>query len=272
MDATENLARGDAGALKPQGPSGELRATEKIRRDKKKKRGFFEGVVRKAKQLNKTHSKVAQVSVFDNADFPWVADVERDWRLIRAELDRVLERQTELPAFHEVVGDFATITRDSYWKTYFFVGYGSRSQKNIDSCPQTWRVLQRIPNLKTAMFSILEPGKHLPAHKGPYNGVLRLHLGLIVPEPRERCAIRVDQRVCHWEEGKVLIFDDYFDHEAWNGTDKTRVVLFCDIVKPLRFPANLVNWLLLNLAPFSPFVREAQEKQKSWEQRFYRKN
>jgi len=61
--------------------------------------------------------------------------------------------------------------------------------------------------LITVLFSILEPGKHLPAHRGPHNGVLRLHLGLIVPEPRERLGIRVENQIYRWREGEVVIFD-----------------------------------------------------------------
>ena len=82
------------------------------------------------------------------------------------------------------------------------------------------------------MFSILEPGKHLPPHRGPYNGVLRLHLGLIVPEPREQLGIRVENQVYRWQEGEAVIFDDAYEHEAWNKTPQTRVVLFVDFVKP----------------------------------------
>jgi len=119
------------------------------------------------------------------------------------------------------------------------------------------------------MFSIFEPGKHLPAHRGPYNGVLRLHLALIVPEVSDRLAIRVGRQICHWQEGKVLIFDDAYEHEAWNHTEKTRVVLFVDFVKPLRFPARFVNWLLMNLAVFTPFIQEGMENHKAWEKRFY---
>ena len=86
------------------------------------------------------------------------------------------------------------ISQDADWKIFPLIAYGIRSQPNIDLCPQTWRVVQGIPGLTTAMFSILEPGKRLPPHRGPYNGVLRLHLGLLVPEPRERAAIRVGPR------------------------------------------------------------------------------
>ncbi len=254
----------------PAAPAPVVRSTEKVRRSDREKRRLVERVARWAKRLNARCSKVASVSVFDNRDFPWVEGIEREWRLIRAELDEVMRRQADLPAFHDVVAEFKTITRDNHWKTFFLLGYGAPLKRNIEQCPQTWRILQTIPGLKTAMFSVLEPGKHLPPHKGPYNGVLRLHLALIVPEPREALRLRVGDRICHWEEGKVLIFDDYFEHEVWNASTGTRVVLFVDFVKPLRFPASLVNWLLLNLAPFTPFVREAQERHKAWEARFYK--
>ena len=229
----------------------------------------FMRVVAFAERLNLKCSKVGNPPVYDNATFPWVADVEREWQTIRAELDRVLVRQEDLPTFQTIATDVASITKDARWKTFFLVGFGIMSARNIAQCPETWRIVQRIPGLKTAMFSIFEPGKHLPAHRGPYNGVLRLHLGLIVPEPRDRIAIRVHDRVCHWEEGKVLVFDDAYEHEAWNHSDKTRVVLFVDFVKPLRFPANLLNWLILNLAVFTPFVREGMDNHKAWERRFY---
>jgi ornithine lipid ester-linked acyl 2-hydroxylase len=237
-----------------------------------KRRGLWRLVrraVRRAEELNRNHAIHGERAVFDNAMFPWVAEIEAEWRLVRAELDRLLARQEELPAFQEVVGDATQVTRDRRWKTVFLLGYGLRFERNIANCPETWRVLQKVPGLKTAMFSILEPGKHIPPHRDPYNGVLRLHLGLIVPEPRDRLAIRVADQVCHWEEGKALVFDDHFEHEAWNGTDRTRVVLFADFAKPLRFPANLVNGLLLGLARFTPRVREGRRRHRAWEERFY---
>lgn len=230
---------------------------------------LFMAIVAGAERLNLRYSKVGNPPVYHNAVFPWVADIEHEWRAIRTELDRVLVRKSELPTFHEISTDVATISRDDGWKTFLLVGYGVRSERNIGLCPQTWRIVQKIPGLKTAMFSIFEPGKHLPAHRGPYNGVLRLHLGLLVPEPREALAIRVGSDLYHWEEGRVVIFDDAYEHEAWNRTDRVRVVLFVDFVKPLRFPANLVNWLLLNLAVFTPFIREGHDNQRKWEQRFY---
>ena len=178
-------------------------------------------------------------------------------------------RKDELPAFHELATDVATITRDPGWKSFILAAYGFRSRNNIGLCPQTWRICQNIPGLISVMFSILEPGKYLPPHRGPYNGVLRLHLGLIVPEPREMLGIRVEDEVYRWREGKVVIFDDAYEHEAWNRTQHTRVVLFVDFRKPLRLPANFINWLLLNLAVITPFIREGMDNQKAWEKNFY---
>jgi len=230
---------------------------------------LFMRVVEWAERLNLRHTMVGNPPIYDNAVFPWTRLIERDWKLIRAELERVLVRKDELPGFHEIASDVATISQDSGWKSYLLSGYGFVSEPNTRACPNTWRVCQQIPGLITVMFSILEPGKHLPPHRGPYNGVLRLHLGLIVPEPRSELGIRVDKEVYRWEEGKAVVFDDAYEHEAWNRTPHTRVVLFVDFIKPLRFPARFVNWLLLNLAMFTPFIREGGEKQKAWEQKFY---
>jgi aspartyl/asparaginyl beta-hydroxylase (cupin superfamily) len=226
-------------------------------------------IVAAVERLNLACSKVGNPAIYNNAIFPWTAQIERGWREIRVELDKVLVRKDELPGFHEISTDVLTTSQDNGWKTYLLTGYGVSSKANIAACPQTWRVCQNIPGLITAMFSILEPGKHLPAHRGPYNGVLRLHLGLIVPDPREHLGIRVGSEVYRWREGEVVIFDDAYEHEAWNRTPHTRVVLFVDFVKPLHQPARFLNWLLLKLAIFTPFIREGTENQKKWEKRFY---
>jgi beta-hydroxylase len=101
--------------------------------------------------------------------------------------------------------------------------------------------------MKSGFFSILAPGKHIPLHRGPYRGVIRAHLGLIVPEPREQRRIQVGPEFAHWGEGRVMVFDDGYPHQVWNNTGGTRVVLFLDIARPLRFPVNLLNAFILRL-------------------------
>ena len=95
---------------------------------------------------------------------------QRDWRIIRAELDRVLVRSEELPKGQVITLDAAAITRDARWKIFILIAYGVKSQPNIALCPETWAIVQRIYGLTTAMFSVLEPGERLPPHRGPYNG------------------------------------------------------------------------------------------------------
>lgn len=229
----------------------------------------FMCAVAAVERLNLRCSTVGNPPIYDKAIFPWVRAVEAEWRTIRSELDRVLTRKDALPGFHEISSDVATISTDRGWKTFLLCGYGFRSEANIAACPATWAACRKIPGLITAMFSILEPGKRLPPHRGPYNGVLRLHLGLIVPEPRDKLGIRVENDIYRWKEGEAIVFDDAYEHEAWNETDETRVVLFVDFVKPTRQPARLLNWLLLHLAVFTPFIREGMDNQKAWERKFY---
>src|SRR5437660_12116805 len=119
--------------------------------------------------------------------FPWAGDLEASWKTIRRELDEVLTYREDLPNFQDISTDQATITDDDRWKTYFFFGYGFRSDANCDRCPETTRLLEGVPAMTTAFFSILGPRKHIPDHRGPYKGVLRYHLALMVPEPRDGC-------------------------------------------------------------------------------------
>jgi len=214
-------------------------------------------------------SRVGDRPVFSREDFPWVAAIEAEWPAIRAELDRVMERRDELPNFQDISSEVKTIQTDNNWKTFMFCGFGAWSEENCRQCPATIAALKKIPGMTTAFFSIVSPRKHIPAHRGPYNGVLRLHLGLIVPEPREQVRIRVDDQICTWQEGKVLLFDDSYDHEVWNDTDSWRVVLFVDFVRPVWFPFNVLNRLILSAAVLTPFIREAQENQAKWEKDFY---
>lgn len=121
----------------------------------------------------------------------------------------------------------------------------------------------------TAFFSILAPGKKLPAHRGPYNGVLRYHLGLRVPATDERCAIRVDTETRSWNEGSALVFDDTYMHEAWNLTPHWRVVLFVDFVRPLPLVPRMINHIMLAVIRRTSFVQIAARNQKRWETTFY---
>ena len=161
----------------------------------------------------------------------------------------------------------AIFSQDNLWKTFFLYGYGAKMQQNCDYCPQTTRIIEQIPGLKTAFFSILLPGKHIPEHRGPYKGVLRCHLALKVPQAREQCGIRVDNEVRHWSEGKAIVFDDSYPTKLGTTPMKLGVVLFLDVVRPMRLSASILNHSLITLIRWSPFIRDAELNQQKWDRK-----
>ncbi len=213
-------------------------------------------------------SLVPTTPFLDPGLLPWTSVLEAHWEEIRAELDEVLLRRDDLPNFQDISTDQATITDDDRWKTFFLYGYGFRSEANCARCPRTAALVAQVPGMTTAMFSILSPGKHIGEHRGPYRGVLRYHLGLRIPSPAERAGIRVGGEVRHWAEGGSLLFDDGYEHSAWNDTDGIRAVLFMDVVRPLRRPAADLNRALIRAIAVSPFVTDAKRRHEAWERRF----
>jgi hypothetical protein len=81
----------------------------------------------------------------------------------------VLSFRDRIPAFHTISKDQRSITSDDRWRTYFFFGMGYKAEKNCARCPETTRMLEEIPGMRTAFFSILEPGKHIPARNSAVN-------------------------------------------------------------------------------------------------------
>ncbi len=213
-------------------------------------------------------SLVGDETFFPLERFPWVAHVERNWETIREELLGVLEDREALPNFQDISKDQIEITDDDRWKTFFIYGYGFQADLGVEMCPRTAALMREIPGMTTAMLSILSPRKHILDHRGPYKGVLRYHLGLIVPREAEQCRIRVGEEIRHWEEGQSMVFDDTFNHEVWNDTDETRVVLFVDVLRPLPFPDSLINRLIVKAIAISPFVLDAKRNQQAWERRY----
>jgi beta-hydroxylase len=213
-------------------------------------------------------SLVGDATFFENDRFSWIAEVEANWATIRAELEKVLEDREALPNFQDISKDQLEITDDDNWKTFFLYGFGFKAKLGVEMCPQTAALMEQIPGMKTAMFSILSPRKHILDHRGPYKGVLRYHLGLIVPKDAEACRIRVGEDVRHWVQGKSMIFDDTYNHEVWNDTDETRVVLFVDVLRPLPSPWSQLNRAIVKVIGYSPFVLDAKRNQEAWEKRY----
>jgi aspartyl/asparaginyl beta-hydroxylase (cupin superfamily) len=212
-------------------------------------------------------SLVPGVPVFDRVQFPWVESLESGAPAIRRELDGLLEYREHLPGLREIQPDQMKIDDDGRWKAFVLWGYGHRSVRGCERCPETAAVLGRIPHLESAWFSILAPGKHIPRHSGVTKGVIRCHLGLKVPRGGGRCEMRVADETVRWEEGRCVLFDDSYKHEVWNDTDEERVVLILDVRRPMRFAGRAAYAVLVALLRWSPFVRDARRNQEAWEER-----
>lgn len=191
---------------------------------------------------------------FDSSEFPWIRELEGEFAVIRAELDAVLE--APVPEFSELSPPQAAIVKGGSWKSLFLCLTRRPIAENCMRCPETARLLKRIPGLENAFFSVLEGGTHLTPHRGPYGGLLRYHLALCVPRDVASCRIRVGTDVRYWQEGQSLVFDDSHDHEAWNESAERRVVLFVDFARPLPAPMGWANRQLLRLVAQAAFIAE----------------
>jgi|ERR1051326_2287016 beta-hydroxylase len=196
---------------------------------------------------------------YEPREFPWLPRVEAGWKDVRLELEQVLASSRSVPSFESLSEEQARIVQPAHWKTFFFYAYGHRVDEGCAPCPKTAALLDSIPGMTTAMFSILTPGTHITPHRGPFKGVLRLHLPLLVPADGERCAIRVGGETRTWREGEGLVFDDTYEHEAWNESDEIRVVLFVDFLRALPFPLSTLNRTMVRLIGSSPFVQNILE-------------
>lgn len=206
-------------------------------------------------------TKNGRARFFETADFEWASGLEQGYRLILDELRPILHQYATIPRFEQVSPEQAAVADEHDWKTWFLLAYGHQVPENIQRCPNTWRLLSSIPGLETAFFSILGPGKHIAPHRGPYAGVLRCHLGLLIPSTDPECVgIRVADQVRGWRVGSALIFDDAFEHEAWNRSDQLRVVLFLDVQRTLPALLAKINVRIIRAFAATRFIQGLVER------------
>jgi beta-hydroxylase len=214
-----------------------------------------------------SQSPMGNTPVIDSKTFDWVERLEKNSEVIRQELVALLYGQKHLPNIQELSPRQTNLSRQDGWKSYFFYLLGHRIDESYKRCPETGKLLDSIPGLALAFFSVLAPGMHIKRHRGSYKGVLRCHLGLIVPEPRTNVRMQVADRMVYWEEGKCVIFDDTHKHEVWNDTDGIRVVLLFDVCRPLPGWLTVVNKFVIRLGGYLPEAYRLLRTQREWEAR-----
>jgi aspartyl/asparaginyl beta-hydroxylase (cupin superfamily) len=179
------------------------------------------------------------IQFYDRAHFPWLGSVEAATEAIRAELLEVMKDDGAFTPYVES-NPGRPARRDPLvgnpsWSAFYLVKNGEVVRKNAIRCPRTLEALDRVPLSRvknrspSILFSQLKPGAHIPPHNGFVNTRLICHLPLIVPG---KCTFRVGNEQRDWVEGHAWVFDDTIEHEAWNRSDKTRVVLLFDVWRP----------------------------------------
>ena len=130
------------------------------------------------------------------------------------------------------------------WKRFYLKWYEAKHPSAVQFCPKTVALLAQVPEVKAAMFTELPPGARLNEHRDPYAGSLRFHMGLSTPND-DRCFINVNQQSYSWRDGEGVVFDETYLHWAINQTDKTRIILMCDIERPMkyRWTAAVNRWV-----------------------------
>ena len=179
-------------------------------------------------------SAVPRTPFLDPRLFPEVAVLREHWPEMRAEAEALLQRGDVRPS---------TTHQDVAFNTFFARGWRRFHLKWYDDflpsaqalCPRTVELLRSVPTVHAALFALLPAGGKLTEHRDPYAGSLRYHLGLITPNS-DACRIFVDGEPYAWRDGEDVVFDETYIHRAENRTDQDRIILFCDLERPLRTP------------------------------------
>jgi aspartyl/asparaginyl beta-hydroxylase (cupin superfamily) len=183
--------------------------------------------------------RLPHIQFFEREAFAWLAELEAATDAIRAELLAVLEEDGAFRPYVEAEPDRPRprhiLLDDPRWGAFDLMRNGAMIEENARRCPATMAALAHVPLAAVkgrgpmALFSMLRPRTRIPPHHGLLNTRLICHLPLIVPPG---CALRVGNEVREWTPGETLVFDDSIEHEAWNDSDETRVVLIFEIWRP----------------------------------------
>lgn len=180
--------------------------------------------------------------------FPSLNSITQHVEKIRAEFERVLANTPQLPRYHDIDPGEAAIsdTTEKNWNVFMLYLLGYQLQEARTLCPELCKLLKGVPNLIQAFFSILEPGKSIPLHEGPYLGYLRYHLGIHIPKNNPPHII-VNNQPYTWCEDEAVLFDDSWPHEVRNNSDDYRAVLIIDVLRPMPFLPTLLNKFVTNI-------------------------
>lgn len=214
-------------------------------------------------------SKLGGPKYFNTDDFPVAKTLSENHEVIRAEFDSLRHRMQEFPVFQDISPEQIYISNDDKWKMFFLKSMNTYFEKNCELFPETIKVIKTDKNIVSAYFSILGPRKMLVPHEGPWSGILRMHMGVDIPTEGKGCVLSLEGEEYRWKEGEVVVFDDTYEHFAANLTDRPRVVLFMDYLRPMPWPLHIFNKLCIYISRFVPYYKVPMQRHKAWEEKFY---
>jgi aspartyl/asparaginyl beta-hydroxylase (cupin superfamily) len=191
----------------------------------------------------------------DVSNFEWVKKIEDDFKLIQNEYQLFNTMKNKPLDICEISAEQYKVVKKNEWDFIPLYSYGVKIDLYRPLFPETCRLLETIPNMTTAFFSILKPGTFIKEHRGAYKGYLRYQLGVKVPIEYNLCAIKIQDKEYHWKEGQSVIFDDTFLHSAWNRSSEERVVLYVDFIRPMPNFLVFISKLLTKFIYTSPFIQ-----------------
>jgi aspartyl/asparaginyl beta-hydroxylase (cupin superfamily)/cytochrome c-type biogenesis protein CcmH/NrfG len=207
------------------------------------------------------YPNLAPIEFFDRTEFPWLDPIEAATDAIRDEFLGVLDAEEGFTPYITYPPDvphnqWAELNNSPRWSSFHLYKLGTLVEENAAKCPETMQALRGAPQPEqpgrtpSAMFSLLKPKTRIPPHTGVTNVRLVTHLPLIIPEG---CGFRVGNDTRQWVPGRAWVFDDTIEHEAWNDSDKLRVVLIFDIWHPRLTPPEraMVTALAAGVQAFS---------------------
>lgn len=187
---------------------------------------------------------------FEREQFDWVPMVEEQLPAVRAELETLIREEAQfIPYISQGGGvdphgtDFSCLEGSMEWNAFHLTQCGQWLEDRCRRCPQTTEIMRAVPAARMRglapeiLFSRLQAGGHIVPHFGRTNVRLTVHMGIVIPE---NCAIRVADEIRGWQEGRVILFDDSFEHEAWNRSERDRSVLIFEVWHPALEPAEIV--------------------------------
>jgi beta-hydroxylase len=179
-------------------------------------------------------SAVPRAPVLDVGNFPELKKLRDNWQIIRDEALQLMEQGRIAAATgHNDLG-FNSFFKNG-WKRFYVKWYDAPLPSALEHCPKTVELLEQVSTVHGAMFALLPPGGKLNPHRDPFAGSLRYHLGLATPND-DGCRIYIDGNMYSWRDGQDIVFDETYVHSAANDTQQMRVILFCDVERPLHTP------------------------------------